>query len=86
MGEAVRTVRNMPRKKALVNGVVFDDMGANHTQTYSCVGRESTLTITKPQTNVNQRASHDSMQATMHEQGLYVMRSACGIVLQNRDL
>ena len=26
------------------------------------------------------------MQATMHEQGLHVMRSACGIVLQNRGL
>lgn len=78
----------MPRKKALVNGVVLDGMGANHTQIYSRVGGESTLTITnhKPQTIVIQRASHDLMQATMHEQGLYVMRSACGIVLQNRGL
>ena len=82
----METARNMPREKALVNGVVFDGMGANHTQTYTCIGRDGILTITKPQTNVTQRASHDSMQATMHEQGLYVMWSACGIVLQNRGL
>ena len=58
MGEAVRTAQNMPRKKALVNGVVFDGMGADHTQTYSCVGGESTLTITNPKiTNDSHPAS-----------------------------
>ena len=45
--QAVETARNIPREKALVNGVVFDSISANYTQTYTCIGRDSILTITK---------------------------------------